>query len=223
MPAIYSLADKDTELLCEDLVANYHADLDTAGATFNIVFALRDPEDESDKPVLANKGHRVFGISKIHSLKERLLGLADAEILLDGDAWPSMNGKAKRAALDHQLQYFEVKRDKEGEFVYDDLQRPVLKMRLSDRSYDWFDAVAERHGEHSMEVIQMRRLFTESGQTYLPFVDADTGSLNPLPTREADATGNIFNGKLVQVSIHGAPKISMSTDELVGAIKGEFE
>jgi hypothetical protein len=215
MPAIYSLADKDTELLCDDLVANYHADLDTSGATFNIIFALRDPEDESEKPVLANKGHRVFGVSKIHSLKERLLGLADAEILLDGDAWPSMNGKAKRAVLDHQLQYFEVKRDKEGEFVYDDLQRPALKMRQSDRSFDWFDSVAERHQEHSMEVIQMRRLFSESGQIYLPFVDSETGSVTPPPTR---TTGN-----LLQVSVNGAQLKSMTKNELVEAIEGEFK
>ena len=76
-----------------------------------------------------------------------------------------------------------MRRDKAGEVVYYYTKRPVLKMRLSDRSYDWVDAVAARHGDHSMEVVQMRHLFTEMGQTYLPFGDADTGSLNPLPTR----------------------------------------
>lgn len=208
MSATYSLADKNTELLCSDLVAKHHTDLDTTGATFNLIFALRDPEDESEKPVLANKGHRVFGLSKIHNLKERILGLADAEILLDGDAWPRMSKEVKSAVLDHQLQYFEVKRDKEGEFVYDDLQRPILKMRQTDRSFGWFDSVASRHREHSMEVIQMRRLFSESGQIYLPFVDADTGSVEP--------------AKTLHVSIHGAPKKPMTTNEVIEAIEGEF-
>jgi hypothetical protein len=209
MSAIYSLADKDTEALLQDLVIKYHTDLDSTGATFNLIFALRDPEDESEKPVLAIKGHRVFGLSKVHNLKERTLGLADAEILLDGDAWPRMSKQVKSAVLDHQLQYFEVKRDKEGEFVYDDLERPILKMRQTDRSFGWFDAVAERHREHSMEVIQMRRLFTESGQIYLPFVDADTGTVEP--------------AKTLQVSLHGAPKKSMTPDEVIEAIEGEFQ
>lgn len=208
MSAIYSLADKDTEALLQDLVIKYHTDLDSTGATFNIVFALRDPEDESEKPVLSDKGHRVFGLSKIHNLKERTLGLADAEILLDGDAWPRMSKQVKSAVLDHQLQYFEVKRDKEGEFVYDDLQRPILKMRQTDRSFGWFDAVAERHREHSMEVIQMRRLFSESGQIYLPFVDADTGTVEP--------------AKTLKVSIHGGPKKPMTTEQVVNVIEGEF-
>ncbi len=215
MSAIYSLADKDTEALCQEIVIKFHTDLDSTGATFNIIFALRDTEDESEKPVLSAKGHRVFGLSKIHGLKERILGLADAEILLDGDAWPRMSKQVKSAVLDHQLQYFEVKRDKDGEFVYDDLQRPVIKLRQTDRSFGWFDAVAERHQEHSMEVIQMRRLFSESGQIYLPFVDAETGSVTPCTTR---TTGN-----LLQVSINGAPKKSMASDELVEAIEGEFQ
>lgn len=215
MSAIYSIADKDTEALCQELVTKYHTDLDTTGATFNLVFALRDPEDESEKPVLSNKGHRVFGLSKIHSLKERILGLADAEILLDGDAWPRMSGEVKRAVLDHQLQYLEVKRDKEGEFVFDDLQRPILKMRQTDRSFGWFDSVAERHREHSMEVIQMRRLFSESGQIYLPFVDPENGGLEDKPVR---TTGN-----LLKVSVHGAPAKPMSPSQIIEAIEGEFE
>jgi hypothetical protein len=58
----------------------------------------------------------------------------------------------------------------------------------------------------------MRRLFSESGQIYLPFVDAETGSVTPRTT-----------GNLLQVSIHGAPKKSMTSNELVEAIEGEFK
>ena len=207
--SIYSLAATDTEKLCADLVQKYHPDLDTTGATFDLVFALRDPESESDKPALAVSGQRVYGISKIHNLKDRILGLKDAEIVLDGDAWPAMSAQVKSAVLDHQLQYFEVKRDKDGEFVLDDLNRPVLALRKPDRSFGWFDAVADRHRQHSLEAIQLRRLFTEAGQTYLPFVDA-TGTVEATP-------------KKLLVRVQGGEAQEMTSDQLMEAVSEKFQ
>jgi len=207
--AIFSLADTETEKLCADLLQKYHGDLDTTGATFDIVFALRDPESTSDKPALAVRGQRVYGLSKIHSLKDRILGLKDAEIILDGDAWPSMSAKVKSAVLDHQLQYFEVKRDKEGEFILDDLNRPVLAMRQPDRSFGWFDAVADRHRDHSLEAMQLRRLFTEAGQTYLPFVDS-TGTVEATP-------------KKLLVRVQGGEAQEMTSDQLMEAVSEQFQ
>jgi hypothetical protein len=207
--AIYSLADTETEKLCAELIQKYHGELDTTGATFDIVFALRDPESDSDKPALSVSGHRVYGISKIHGLKERILGLKDAEIVLDGDAWPAMSAKVKSAVLDHQLQYFEVKRDKEGEFLLDDLNRPILALRKPDRTFGWFDAVADRHRDHSLEAMQLRRLFTEAGQTYLPFVDS-TGSV---------ATSS----KKLLVRVQGGEAQEMTSDQLMESVSERFQ
>jgi hypothetical protein len=88
-------------------------------------------------------------------------------------------------------------------------------MRQTDRSFAWFDSVAERHQEHSMEVIQMRRLFSESGQIYLPFVDPETGSMEEAPMR---TTGN-----LLKVSVHGATAKPMTSSQLIETIEGEFQ
>ena len=207
MPNIYALADTATETLCEELMRLYHPDLDTVAATIDLVFALRDPESDSEAPTLAVNSHRAYGITKIHGLKERVLGLKDAEIVLDGDAWPSMTPHVRRSVLDHQLQYLEVRRDKNGEFVLDDLNRPILKMRQTDRSFGWFDAVAERHRAHSLECIQLQKLISESGQIYMPFVN----------------DGFVEPSKALQVSLHGAPKKTMSPDEVIAAIEGEFK
>ncbi len=207
--AIYSLADTDTEKLCAELIQKYHGDLDTTGATFDIVFALRDPESDSDKPAISVNGKRVYGISKVHNLKERILGLKDAEIVLDGDAWPNIRIETKRALLDRQLQHFEVKRDKEGEFVLDDLNRPILTLRKPDRTFGWFDAVAARHGKESIEAREMRHLFEQAGQTYLPFVDSH-GTVEAKP-------------KKLLVRVQGGEAQEMTSDELMEAVSERFQ
>ena len=90
--------------------------------------------------------------------------------MLDGDAWPALHSQAKKALLDRQLQYVEVKRDKTGEILWDDLQRPILRPRRPDRVVAFFHTVAGRHGASSIEVMQLRKIYTDQGQSYLPFI-----------------------------------------------------
>jgi len=203
------MANQATEDLCADIVQLYHPDLETTGATFDIVFALRDPESESDKPTLSVAGKRVYGISKPHGLKERVMGLKDAEILLDGDVWPEISADIKRALLDRHLQYFEVKRNKEGEFVMDDLNRPILTLRKPDRVYEWFDAVADRHRQNSIEGMEARNLFIQARQTYLPLA---------LPDLEEPKSG-----KKILVRMNGGMEQEMTADQLTNSIAEKFQ
>jgi len=164
----FTLAPAAIHKLCKELVQLYHTDLDSAAVKVDIVMAFHDPEGDSF--ALEKDGHRCLGIASNITLKNRVKGMGDCEILLDGDAWDGLPDKQKAALLDHELEHFEVKRDKVGNFMFDDLTRPLIKLRPHDRQVGFFDNVARRHRSDSMEVEQLRKMFIEAGQVYLPFV-----------------------------------------------------
>ena len=181
----------------------------------DIVFAFRDPDGEA--PAMEKDGHRILGQAKITSLKDRTKGMKDGEIMLDGDAWTGLTDKVKAALMDHELEHFECKRDKEGEFIFDDLNRPVLKMRNHDRQFGWFDTVAQRHRSDSMEILQLQKLFRDSEQIYLPFIDPD-GTLE----ERVDKALEDKWGKMT-VSVNGGPRVEMSKVRLSQEIKARME
>ena len=190
----FVLASEEVKNLCQDLVVLYHSDLDSAAAKIDIVFAFRDPDGE--EPAMEKEGHRMLGKSSTLSLKDRVKGMGDVEIILDGDAWHDMDLRKRMALLDHQLEHFEVKRDKVGNFIFDDLERPIIKMRNHDRRINFFDNVARRHRSDSMEVHQLQRLFAEAGQIYLPFVDKEGELTDP----DVKVTMSVNNGPEVDVT-----------------------
>lgn len=170
MPASYVTASIAEAQMVSELILNHHSDMDSASVKVDLLFAFRDPEDEKGTPALAKDGHRVLGKSSILGLKDRVKGMGDCEIILDGDAWANLDKDHRAALIDHQLEHFEVRRDKNGDFVWDDIQRPVLKLRPHDRVIRLFDNVAVRHGAASIEVDQLRTMFLKTEQAYLPFV-----------------------------------------------------
>lgn len=173
MPGFFTLATEATKDLCQQLIEKFHIDLDSSGVKVDIVMAFRDPDGE--EPAMKKDGHRILGKASLIGLKDRVKGMGDCEILLDGDAWDNFTPELKAAILDHELEHFEAKRDKKGEFVYDDLSRITLKIRAHDRQFGWFDSIAQRHRANSMEIQQLQKLFTEGGATYLPHVQKFAG------------------------------------------------
>lgn len=166
----------------DEIIIRHHSALDSVGAKIDVLMAFRDPEGEV--PALMLRGHRALGIASLHPLHLRALGLGDALVRLDGDEWADMSEVRKRALVDHELTHFEVKRDKTGDYIYDDLNRPVLKMRLHDREIGWFDDIALRHGMASEEVRQFASLLSdEAGQSYLRFVDSEVAEAAALAGR----------------------------------------
>lgn len=165
----FAVATKEVKPLADGLIIQYHPDLDSAAVKFDFLFIFRDVEGEA--PALEEKGQRIFGKVNILPLKDRVKGNGDAELIIDGDEWPDLTNEVKKALVDHLLCSLEVKRDKDGSMKYDDLERPLLRIRPHDRVIKFFDAVAQRHGVNSYEVNQVKRLFREAGQTYLPFID----------------------------------------------------
>jgi len=167
MPATFAKASEEVESLGKALAINYHLDLESARVKIDYVFAFRDPETE--EPALMQKGHRVLGVPSIVNLKNRAKGMGDCEVVLDGDAWNDMTEDQRKAILDHELEHFEVKREKKtGDFLFDDLMRPLLRLRNHDREFGFFDNIASRHGNGSFEIQGLRKMFSEAGGAYLP-------------------------------------------------------
>lgn len=150
----YQIAPKELQKFCKEVIVQHHGDLDSADAKVDILLAFRDPEKEA--PALSREGHRILGTSKVITLKDRVKGMGDCEIILDGDEWGAMSPQYQEALLDHQLEHFEVKRDKDGSFIFDDLNRPVIKIRPPDRVIRIFDSVASRYRDASLEMRQLR-------------------------------------------------------------------
>jgi hypothetical protein len=198
----FTLATPETHELCKQLIELYHPDMDSAAAKVDIVMAFRDPD--GDAPAMEKDGHRILGLASTIKLKDRVKGMGDCEIMLDGDAWENLTDKHKAALMDHELEHLEVKRDKIGDFVMDDLIRPVIKLRNHDRQFGWFDNIARRHRSDSMEVQQMQKLFLEVGQTYLPFVkEFDV----PAEQSEEPAKDEKFK---VTMSANGGPEVDVT-------------
>lgn len=167
MPNTFARADLIVVNLAKEIIERFHHEIYEVEAKIDFVFAFRDPEAE--EPAIMVRGHRVLGQARVNNLKHRALGLGDCEVLLDGDAWENMPEPNKRALLDHELEHFEIKRHKKtGEYLYDDLHRPLMKLRDHDREFGFFDNIAQRHGADSWEVKNLKKMFEEAGGAYIP-------------------------------------------------------
>jgi hypothetical protein len=149
------------------LIDKYHPDLKAAEVTIDYLFV----SDSGDGPALKLHGVPCYAIVRIVSLKDRAKGLADAEILIDRDKYDLMDGATRDALLDHELYHLVVRRDDLGQFMTDDQHRPKLKMRPHDWEFGWFEAIAARHGDASIEVKQATKMRIQAGQILFGFMD----------------------------------------------------
>jgi len=168
----YERAPKTVNDLANDIMVGCteHKPLLDAKVKIDFVFAYAD-EDQDGNPrnfAVKHHGRRLFGQARIIKTKERVLGRGDAEILLDANWWGGVTEEKQRALLDHELTHLVVRTDKFGRFDFDDLHRPMLKLRLHDHEFGWFASIAKRHGADSIECEQAHRMMTEAGQFYWP-------------------------------------------------------
>lgn len=126
-------------------------------------------DDEEDKQVLKHGGYPAAALARIVSERDRAAGMGDAQIIIDQSSYYRMTEKQRDALIDHELHHFEVVYDKSGAPRMDTNERPKLRIRKHDHQFGWFDAIADRHGEHSVEVKQARQLVEETGQLYFDF------------------------------------------------------
>jgi hypothetical protein len=171
MPSTYQQASDDVREMAKSLMIQYHNELFEHEVKIDYLFAFGELDAETNEklaPAIKHNGWPALGLASRTKLKDRVKGMGDCEILLDGDEWPKMNYAQQLALLDHELEHFEIKRDKYGNVEKDDIDRPKITIREHDRQHGWFDNIAQRHGINSNEVKQFREIITEAGRSYVP-------------------------------------------------------
>ena len=172
----FQKCDKSVRDMAESLLKEFesHKPLIDAKVNVDFVFAFCDRDDDGQpmNDALMLHGVKALGVARKLGLKDRAMGRGDAEICLDGDYWGEKATDAQqRALLDHELHHLAVKTTK-GQFVYDALGRPVIRMRKHDFQVGWFKCIADRHGKHSQEQIQAAYALDAMGQSFWPQLGA---------------------------------------------------
>ena len=160
----YEEADREAVERMTAIRDKYHPELSAIRIGLLVVY-----DDEEDKQVLKHGGYAAAALARIVSERDRAAGMCDAQIILDQSSYRHMTDKQRDALLDHELHHFEIAQDKSGAPRMDTNERPKLKIRKHDHQFGWFDAIADRHGENSVEVKQARQLVEETGQLYFDF------------------------------------------------------
>jgi len=172
----YELASREVKDLAQSILRKHetHKPLLNAGVTIDLVMAHADLDDDTGEPTndaITHNGHKALGLTRKIALKDRVLGRADAEIVLDGDWWEDANEKEREGLLDHELHHIQLKL-RDGEVHRDDIGRPLLKLRRHDVEISWFHIVAQRNGQFSQERVQAKALMDEFSQLYWPDIAA---------------------------------------------------
>ena len=135
------------------------------------VFAYCDRDEDTGEPLnnaITHQGQKALGLTRVIPEKDRVKGMGDAEILLDGDWWTETAGEEEQIALlDHELHHVSLKTVK-GVIQHDSAGRPRLKLRKHDVQIGWFACIAERNGKHSIEQMQAATIMDALGQFFWP-------------------------------------------------------
>lgn len=165
MPS-FDITTPEINQTVQSLIEANHPELVEANVTVDTIFAF---DDKGGFPVKTN-GYPSAANIKISNLKSRVKGAADAEIVLDRDAFNSMSAIQQQALIDRELYKLSVKRDKEGNIKTDDANRAKLGLKKFDYMLGWFKEIAVRHGADSPEVFQANILWQKDGRTFFPKV-----------------------------------------------------
>ena len=122
MPS-YDITNSEIQQTITKLIADNHPELVEANATVDTIFAF---DNNGGFPVKTN-GYPSSANIKISNLKSRVKGAADAEIVIDREAFNAMSVPQQEALLDRELFRLVVKRDKEGNGKTDDAERQALR------------------------------------------------------------------------------------------------
>ncbi len=167
----YRTVDAETKELCDEVMQTHHPLLKEAGVTVQILTAHAKVSEATGEPVgpaLKLHGVPALAIVKVTSLKDRVGGIEDARIILDGDQWPDFGEERQRSILDHELTHL-VPVYKDGFLQTDDANRPKLKTRPHDADLGVFFEVVERHGMQAVEAQAYRDLHNTMTQMKFPW------------------------------------------------------
>lgn len=144
----HDIATEEVAPFIEAMIVNHH-ELVEAGVTFDVLFAF----GENGQPAgVKHAGFPATSTVKKNGPTLRKRGLPDATIVVEGAEWELMTDARRFAEIDRCLAFVVVARNAKGEITEDEAGRPKIKVGPPDYRIDGFRAVADRHGEDSVEV-----------------------------------------------------------------------
>jgi hypothetical protein len=170
----YFAAGLDVARRAKRLVKKYHEPLARARVRIDFLFVTTDGEDGC---ALKCNGYPAMAVASAIPQKNRVGLKADARIIIDKEAWDELSERQRDALLDHEIQHFEAVMS-DDTIALDGNDRPKIRIRKHDVQLGFFSVIAQRHGEHSQEVIQARALVEHARDVFLPGFDV---LAKPLP------------------------------------------
>jgi hypothetical protein len=150
-------ADPELLKLVGDILRDVYAlDLQAAGVRVTPLYAhaAQDENGELKGAAITAGGMPAPVVARVVSQRERVAGLDDALLVVDGDRWPGWDDDYRRAVVDHGLQQIELVIDPEsdqGAPLLDDCNRPRLRKRRPDFAVAGYASVVSRHGRLAPE------------------------------------------------------------------------
>ena len=167
----YERGDKDTHKLVQKVMKQWHRELFDEKVTIDVVVAHTD---KGQTAIPIGRGLFALATIRIIGLKDRSMGRADAEMMIDADTLRDSHELRLEALIDHELTHLVLHRSKKTNLVLrDDQDRPRLKIRYHDHEFGWFDAPVRHYGAHAVEYEQAQKLILQAGwiQPMLPGID----------------------------------------------------
>ena len=146
----YELANATDEKLLEELLNDErYAQLKSYEINVQLFYKYgkRDKEGELKTPALQKNGKAIYAQTKIVSNFNRMTDDTDVKIILNKDLWDELHKEEKLAILDNELNYIQVKEDKEGEplTISEDSDKVQLKLRKPDFYCEGFLEIMNIH------------------------------------------------------------------------------
>lgn len=165
----YQRASKEVAASVRKVMKKYHKPLFENGVTIDVVLAFTDRTEGT--AISAGRGRYALACIRILSLKDRAMGRADAEMMIDAASMEGWKAEDLEAVIDHELTHLQIRHSKStNEPMRDDLDRPCLVIRDHDHEFGWFDAPVRHYGAHAAEYQQALKLLQHASwmQPLLP-------------------------------------------------------
>lgn len=130
-------------------------------------------------------GHMKLGqCRKSSDLDREMYEGFDFVILLNEEAWPTLNGEQKRALIDHELCHAALSMDANGEPKFNDRDR--LCCRIKKHDVEEFRCIVERHGLYTQDLAEIATAAINDSKRPL-LAEAEKGSKDSEETAPASA------------------------------------
>ena len=156
MSVWYSKADEELVATIREVMKQHHEDKHIEGVSVDCLLAHTD---RIGGTAIKSRGTYALACIRITSLIERVMGMADAIMIIDNFSMQSWKDARLRAVIDHELEHIQLIRDKKNNSPRrDDHDRPMLGIKQHDYQFGWFEGPVKHYGYDAVEYDQAAQL-----------------------------------------------------------------